>query len=90
MRCGPWEAEHVTGCEQIAAVVGLSGAGKSTMLAAARDAWERQGFSVHGAALSGKAAEGLEDGIGNRLADACLVGIAGKPGAASLGRRMSW
>ncbi|MEP2890929.1 AAA family ATPase [Tateyamaria sp.] len=59
---------HVLNDQQLAQVVGLAGAGKSTMLATAYEAWSRQNVKVHGAALSGKAAEGLQtsSGIGSR------------------------
>ena len=53
--------KHVLGEQQLSQVVGLAGAGKSTMLATAADAWRRQGINVHGAALAGKAAEGLQE-----------------------------
>lgn len=60
--------DHVLGDKQHSSIVGLAGAGKSTLLTTARDAWTRQGVTVHGAALAGKAAEELESvsGIASR------------------------
>jgi len=56
--------EHVTGAGGLSVVVGYAGTGKSAMLGVVREAWERGGFAVRGAALSGIAAEGLENGSG--------------------------
>jgi conjugative relaxase-like TrwC/TraI family protein len=45
-------------------VVGRAGSGKTTALAASYQAWRRAGFSVTGAALSARAALGLEEEAG--------------------------
>lgn len=68
---------HVTqskGSVQI--VSGLAGTGKTSMLRAAREAFEREGFQVIGTCLSGKAAEGLESGSGIKSSTiAKLIGL---------------
>jgi Ti-type conjugative transfer relaxase TraA len=56
--------ESLTKGNDLAAVVGVAGSGKSTLLLATRMAWEAEGYTVKGAALSGIAAENLEHASG--------------------------
>lgn len=53
--------KHILDEKQLSIVVGLAGSGKSTMLAAAHDAWRKQGRRIIGAALAGKAADELQN-----------------------------
>ena len=54
--------DHATSPKDLGVVVGYAGTGKSAMLGVAREAWEESGYQVRGLALSGIAAENLEQG----------------------------
>ena len=56
-------ATHITqGPGSVKCVSGWAGTGKTYMLDAVRDAWEKDGYTVLGSALSGKAASELSEG----------------------------
>ncbi len=56
---------HITaGQGSISVVSGLAGTGKSSLLKVARELWEKEGYTVYGAAFTGKAARELQTGAG--------------------------
>lgn len=63
--------------KQLAVVNGAAGTGKSFVLAAMREAYQKEGFTVHGAILQGKTAEDLErdSGIPSRTIARMLIDL---------------
>jgi hypothetical protein len=68
----------VTGGQGVDAVVGVAGAGKTTLMDAVRTVWESAGYRVAGASTAAVAAAGLraEAGIASRTIAALLADIA--------------
>lgn len=56
--------EHLTSPDGISILSGTAGTGKSTVLRACREAWEKSGYTVTGIALAGIAAKNLEETAG--------------------------
>lgn len=55
---------HLMQPHDLGNVVGYAGTGKNFMINVAREAWEKEGYRVKGAALAGIAAEGLNSSAG--------------------------
>jgi len=68
---------HITNPGGVKVVSGIAGSGKGYMLGAAKDAWKRDGYTVQGVALSGKAASGLQDAakIQSRTVDSLFYSL---------------
>lgn len=76
--------EHLTdGRGSVKCLVGMAGTGKTFLLKAAREAWEKEGMTVLGAALAAKAALGLrkEAGIESRTIKSLLMTIEARRAA---------
>jgi Ti-type conjugative transfer relaxase TraA len=78
---------EVTGGGDLRALAGVAGSGKSTSLAAMREIWEKEGYTVKGAALAGIAAENLEVAAGIQSRSLASYELAWERGRDPLSRR---
>jgi Ti-type conjugative transfer relaxase TraA len=79
--------EEITGRGDLKALAGVAGSGKSTTLAAMREVWEKEGYTVKGAALAGIAAENLEVAAGIESRTLASYELAWERGRDPLTRR---
>jgi Ti-type conjugative transfer relaxase TraA len=78
---------EVTTRGDLKTLAGVAGSGKSTALAAMRQVWEAEGFTVKGAALAGIAAENLEVAAGIQSRTLASYELAWSNGRDTLSRR---
>ena len=78
---------EITGRGDLKALAGIAGSGKSTALAAMREVWEKEGYTVKGAALAGIAAENLEVAAGIESRTLASYELAWSRGREPLSRR---
>jgi Ti-type conjugative transfer relaxase TraA len=79
--------EEITAPGDLKALVGVAGSGKSTTLAAMREVWEKEGYTVKGAALAGIAAENLQVSSGIESRTLASYELAWSRGRDPLSRR---
>jgi ATP-dependent exoDNAse (exonuclease V) alpha subunit len=82
--------DRITEGQGLASVIGYAGTGKSAMLGVAREAWEREGYQVRGAALSGIAAENLEGDRASARALSPALNMHGRRAATSFPAMTCW
>ena len=78
---------EITSRGDLKALAGIAGSGKSTALAAMRQVWEAEGYTVKGAALAGIAAENLEVAAGIQSRTLASYELAWEHGRDPLSRR---
>ena len=80
-------ALDVTGQGDLKSLAGVAGSGKSTTLKALREVWEKEGYTVKGAALAGIAVDNLQQAAGIKSRTLASYELAWNSGHDPLTRR---
>jgi Ti-type conjugative transfer relaxase TraA len=80
-------AIDITGSGDLKSLAGVAGSGKSTTLRALREIWEKDGYTVKGAALAGIAVDNLQQAAGIKSRTLASYELAWNGGHDPLSRR---